>query len=111
MKASLSAVVLTAFVVAASALAGTHSKSRLRPESLARTEAITTYCEKNDPAALPEYRGKLAVLVAGRSEIELEQARQSDRYARAMSQANQTLQDVSDETGVRGCAEFLANTE
>jgi hypothetical protein len=111
MRASFSAVFLTAVVVAVSAVAGNHSSSNIRPDSLARVEAITSYCQKADPSSGSLYRAKLEDAVRGHSALEIESEHNSDTYARALAQANETLSQVSDRTGIKGCSEFLADKE
>jgi hypothetical protein len=91
-----------------SALAETKAPFRLHPESLARVEAIASYCERVDPASGPEYQSKLTDLVSGHSSDELRADRGSSKYQKAMAQANETLSRVSPSTGVTGCTEFLA---
>lgn len=108
MKASFAAVFAATAVVLVSAFAGTGTSSKIHPDSLARVEAITSYCEKADPDAAPEYVTKLAAATRGHSDDEIEWGRQSARYQAARLQAHQTLSETTQETGVRACAEFLA---
>ena len=91
-----------------SALAETKTTPRLHPESLARIEAITSYCEKVDPASKADYRSKLNDFVSGHSSDELGTDRASSQYQKAMAQANETLARVSPATEVKSCGEFLA---
>jgi hypothetical protein len=74
-------------------------------------EAVTTYCQKADPASGPLYRDKLAAAMRGQSESEIAGDRNSSAYIKALAQANKTLAEVSDRTGVNGCAEFLADQQ
>src|SRR5436305_9868322 len=55
MKTSFLAVCATGAVVVLSAFAGTRTSPRIQPESLARMEAITSYCGAVDPAERPSY--------------------------------------------------------
>jgi hypothetical protein len=108
MRASFSAVVVSAVVVLMSAWEQTRTPARLHPDSLARMEAITSYCEKADPTSGPEYQSKLADLTRGRSIGEIQADRSTSKYQRAMTQANETLSTASPATGVNACTEFLA---
>lgn len=108
MKASIVTVCATAVVVLVSAFAETRTSSTIHPDSLARVEAITSYCEKTDPNAASEYLSKLAAFTRGRSSDEIERDRHSVKYQAALSQANQTLSKTTQQTAVRACTEFLA---
>jgi hypothetical protein len=108
MKSNLSAVCVLAVVVLATTLAGTRTPSSIHPESLARIEAITSDCEKADPKSESQYLAKLAGLTHDHSEDEILRDRDTSTYQRAMAQANETLLKVSQITGARACAEFLA---
>jgi hypothetical protein len=83
----------------------------IHPESLARNEAITSYCEKADPASGSGYVSKLAGVVHGHSPDEIQRDRATDRYQRALAKANEMLASVPVTSGVRACAEFLADNE
>ena len=107
MKASVSAVCATAVVVLVSALAESRTPSKLEPASLARIEAITSYCEKVDPNADSQYLSKLAGAVSGRPEDEIQRDRTTADYQKAMAQANETLAKASHQTAVTACSEFL----
>ena len=107
MRASFSAVVVSAVVVLMSAWAQTRTPAKLHPDSLARMEAITSYCEKADPASGPEYRSKLSDLTRGHSSVEIQADRSTSRYQKATVQANETLLSASPATGVKACTEFL----
>jgi hypothetical protein len=96
MRASFLAVYGTAVIMLVSALAENKTTPRIHPESLARIEAITAYCEKVDAASEADYSDEL---VADRA---------SSRYQKAMAQANETLARVSPATEVKSCGEFLA---
>ena len=111
MKSNLSAVCVLAVVVLATALSGTRTPSSIHPESLARIEAITSYCEKADPKSESEYMAKLAGLTHGLSADEILRGRNTSNYRQAMAQANETLLKVSRITGVRACSEFLAGNQ
>ena len=75
MKAHFAAVCATAIVVLASGLAETRTAPRLHPASLARVEAIASYCENVDPASHSEYVAKLSGMVRGHSDAEVQQDR------------------------------------
>lgn len=107
MKASFLAVCATGAVVLVSAFAGTRTTSRLHPESLARFEAITSYCRAIDPAGRDLYLSKLSALTSGQSAGEIAAQRNSRAYREAMVEANATLAQASDRTGLQGCSEFL----
>jgi len=109
MKSNLSAVCV--LVVLAAALAGTRTPSSLHPESLARIEAITSYCEKADPKSESQYQAKLAGLIHDHSEDEIRRDRNTTKYRQGMAQANETLSKTTQITGVRACAEFLAEKQ
>ncbi len=108
MKASFLAVCATGAVVLVSAFAGTRTTSRLRPESLARFEAITSYCRSVDPAGRDLYLAKLSELTRGQSAEEIAAQRNGRAYREAMVEANATLSRASNDTALRGCSEFLA---
>jgi hypothetical protein len=108
MKTNLSAVCVLAVVVLATALAENRTPSSIHPESLARIEAITFYCEKADPKSESEYQAKLAGLMHDLSEDEIQRDRNTTKYRQGMAQANETLSKVTQTTGVRACAQFLA---
>jgi hypothetical protein len=107
-KANFSAVCVLAAVVLTTALARTRTPSSIYPESLARIEAITSYCEKADPKSESQYQSKLAGLTHDHSEDEIQRDRNTTRYRQGMAQANETLSKATQITGVRACAEFLA---
>ena len=111
MKSNLSTVCVSAVVVLASALAGTRTPASIHPESLARIEAITSYCEKADPKSEPQYQAKLAGLMHDHSEDEIQRDRKTTKYQQGMAQANETLSKTTQITGVRACAEFLAENQ
>jgi hypothetical protein len=108
MKASFLAVCATGAVVLVSAFAGTRTSAKLHPESLARYEAITSYCRAVDPASRDLYLSKLSDLTRSQSADEISAQRKSDAYREAMVEANQTLARASQPTGLQGCSEFLA---
>ena len=91
-----------------SAFAGTRTSPRIQPESLARMEAITSYCGAVDPAGRPSYISKLADLTRGYPAQEMAADRNSSKYRLAALEANETLAKASQRTGIRGCSEFLA---
>jgi hypothetical protein len=107
MRASVLAVFGTAVVVLVSALAEPGTPP-LHPDSLARVDAITSYCEKADPTDASQFAAKLAGLTLGHSDGEVQRSRQSIKYQRAMTQADATLSRVLPEDAVRACSEFLA---
>jgi hypothetical protein len=108
MKASFIAVGATAAVVLASALADTRTAPKLNPASLARVEAVTSYCENVDPSSDSEYVSRVAVAMRGHSDAEVRQARESGPYRQALSQANQALAKVPPSSAIRACNEYLA---
>ena len=108
MKASFAAVLATSVVVLASALAETRTPPALHPASLARVEAVTSYCENVDPASDSEYLTRVAVAMRGHSDAEVRQARNSSEYQQALVQANETLSKVPASSAVRACTEYLA---
>lgn len=108
MKSSLLAVCVLAVVGLATALAGTKTSSTIHPETLARIEAITSYCEKADPKLESQYMEKLAALRHDHSEDELQRDRNTSKYRHAMAQATETLSKVTQITGSRACSEFAA---
>jgi hypothetical protein len=107
MRASFSAVCVSAVVVLMSAWAQTRTPAKLHPDSLARMEAITSYCEQADPTSGPEYQSRLMDLMRGHSSGEIQADRSTSAYRAAMAQANETLSSASLSTGVKGCTEFL----
>lgn len=107
MRASVLAVFGTAVVVLVSALAEPGTPA-LHPDSLARVDAITSYCEKADPTDASQFAAKLAGLTLGHSDGEVQRSRQSIKYQHAMTQADATLSRVLPEDAVRACSEFLA---
>jgi hypothetical protein len=108
MKASFLAVATTAVVVLVSALAENRTRPALHPDTLARYEAITSYCGKVDPAAASQYAAKLDGLTQGWSADEIAREHITGRYREAMAQADDTLSKASYTTAVNGCTEFLA---
>jgi hypothetical protein len=108
MQFNFSAVCILAVVGLATALENTRTSSTIHPESLARIEAITSYCEKADPKSESQYMAELAGLIRVHSEAEIQRDRNTSKYRQAMAQANVTLSTVTQITGVRACAEFLA---
>jgi hypothetical protein len=110
MKASFFAVCAAAVVLLVSAFAETRTSSTIHADSLARFEAITSYCEKANPNAGSEYLSKLVAVTRGHSDDEIEHDRHTPSYQAAMAQANETLSRTSPQTGVRACSEFLAET-
>jgi hypothetical protein len=109
MRASVLAVFGTAVVVLVSALAEPRTPPDLRPDSLARLDAIASFCEKADPVDAAQFEEKLAGVTLGHSEDELQLNRHSVRYHRAMTQADETLSRVLPGDAVRACTEFLAD--
>ena len=85
MKSSFIAVCATAVVVLASALAETRTAPRLNAASLARVEAVTSYCENVDPASDSEYVTRVAVAMRGHSDAEVRLARNSGEYRQALA--------------------------
>ena len=65
MRASFLAVATTAVVVLVSALAENRTRPALHPDTLARYEAITSFCEKVDAASASQYAAKLDDLLPG----------------------------------------------
>ena len=108
MKASFLAVCATGAVVLVSAFAGPRIPARLHPDSLARFEAITSYCRAIDPAGRDLYLSKLSELTGAQSADEIAAQRNGAAYRQAMIEANATLAQASDHTGLQGCSEFLA---
>jgi len=108
MRASFLAVGAASAVVLLSAFARTKPSSSLHPESLARFEAITSYCGTVDPSDRSLYQSRLADLTRGHSPEEIAANRDSSTYRQAMLNANQTLAKASQRTAFRGCSEFLA---
>ena len=109
MKSNLSAVCVITVAVLVTALPRTRTPSSLHPESLARIEAITSYCEKADPKSESEYQAKLAGFMDDHSEEEIEGDRNTSKYRHGMVQANETLSKATQMTGIRACAEFLSD--
>lgn len=107
MRASFLAVAASSVVVLVSTFAQT--KLRLHPDTLARYEAIASYCQKADPASASQYTAVLASLVQGHSQDEIAVDRNSEKYRAAMSEANITLSNASTDTVIKGCIEFLAD--
>ena len=108
MRASFVTACASAVVVLFSALAESRTHATIRPASLARYEAITSYCVKADPVSADQYAAKLASLTGRLSIDELTSDRNSARYRDAFAEANETLSKASSATGVKGCTEFLA---
>jgi len=108
MRASFWAVSASAVVVLVSAWAENRTPLVLHPDSLARYEAITAYCEKVDPSSASQYVAKLTALTSGRSSDTLAADRTSPKYLQALAQADTTLSKASRATGINGCTEFLA---
>jgi hypothetical protein len=108
MRSSFIAVSATAAVVLASALAETRTAPTLNPASLARVEAVASYCENVDPASDSEYVTGVAVAMRGHSDAEVRLARSSGEYRQALVQANETLSRVPANSAVRACTEYLA---
>ena len=107
MRASVLAVFGTAVVVLVSALAEPGTPA-IHPDSLARFDAITSFCEKADPTDASQFAAKLAGVTVGHSDDEIQRSRQSVKYQRAMTQADGTLSRVLPGDAVRACTEFLA---
>src|ERR1700735_2223225 len=63
MKASFSVACATGVVVLVSAYGGTRISPAIHPESLARIEAITSYCEKADPSSESQYASRLTAVI------------------------------------------------
>ena len=110
MRASFLAVVTSAVVVLVS-LSETRTRPALHPDSLARVEAISSYCGKIDPGSIAEYAGKLESLTRGYSTGEIDSRRTTAKYRDAMDEANATLARASYSTAVNGCTEFLAEKQ
>ena len=87
---------------------GEQNPARLHPDTLARYEAITSYCGEVDPASAPQYAAKLNGLTQGWSANEIAAKRASGGYRDAMAQADDTLSQASHTTALNGCTEFLA---
>jgi hypothetical protein len=111
MRASFLAVATSAVVVLVSTWSETRTRSVLHSDSLARYEAITSYCGKIDPGSATEYAARLEDLTRGHSADEILTSRTSDRYRGAMAEANATLASASRNTAINGCTEFLAEKE
>ena len=105
MRASFPAVAASAVIVLVSTWAQTRT---LHSDTLARYEAITSYCEQADPALASQYGLKLEGLTRGHSNDEIAADRSTASYRNAMAQANTTLSKASSTTGAKGCSEFLA---
>ena len=108
MRASFLAVATSAVVVLVSTLAETRTIPALHADSLARYEAISSYCGKIDPGSAADYAARLEDLTRGHSADEILAKRESDRYRHAMAEANDTLAKASYTTAANGCTEFLA---
>jgi len=108
MRASFLAVATAAVVVLVSTLAENRTRPALYPDTLARYEAITSYCGEVDPASAPQYAAKLNGLTQGWSANETAAKRASGGYRDAMTQADDTLSQASHTTALNGCTEFLA---
>jgi hypothetical protein len=109
MRASVLAVFGTAVVVLVSALAEPRTPPSLHPDSLARFDAISSFCEKADPIDASQFAAKLAGVTFGHSENEIQGDRQSVKYQHAMTQADETLSRVLPGDAVRACTEFLGD--
>jgi hypothetical protein len=107
MRASVLAVFGTAVVVLVSAFAEPGTPA-LHLDSLARFDAITSFCEKADPTDASQFAAKLAGVTVGHSDDEIQRSRQSVKYQRAMTQADETLSRVLPGDAVKACSEFLA---
>jgi hypothetical protein len=108
MKASFVAVCATSVVVVASALADTRMAPRLDAASLARVEAVTSYCENVDPSSDSEYVSRVAHAMRGHSDGEVHQARNSSEYRQSLAQAKETLAKVPSGSAIRACTEYLS---
>jgi hypothetical protein len=108
MRASVLAVFGTAVVVLVSALAEPRTLP-IHPDSLARFDAISSFCEKADPVDASQFVAKLAGVTIGHSDDEIQRNRQSIKYQHAMTQADETLSRVLPGDAVRACTEFLAD--
>lgn len=106
MRASFPAVAASAVVVLVSTWAQTRT---LHSDTLARYEAISSYCAQVDPGSAAQYGLKLAALTRGHSSNEIAADRSTAMYRNAMAQANATLSRASSTTGASGCSEFLAD--
>ena len=111
MRASFLAVATSAVVVLVSTWSETRTLPALHPDSLARYDAITSYCGKIDPGSASEYAAKLEDMTRGHSADEIVSRRTSDRYRDAMAEADATLRSASRDTALNGCTEFLAEKE
>jgi hypothetical protein len=107
-KASFLVIAGSAVLVLVSALAHTGIHSALRADSLARYEAVTSYCEKADPDWAPRYVSKLASLTHGLSGDRLEAYRNSAGFRKAFAQANDWLSKASYAMALNSCTDFLA---
>ena len=58
-----------------------------------------------------EYVSKLAAVMHGHSQDEIQRDRNSGKYQHALAQANDMLAGVPAANGVRACMEFLADKE
>jgi len=108
MKASPLAVVATGIVVLLTSFAGTKTSPGIKPESLARLEAITSYCATIDPQDQHLFLSKLSDSTRGDFPGEIQAERNTTGYRDALLEANKTLAQASSNTGVQGCTEFLA---
>jgi len=111
MKASFLAVATSAVVVLVSTWSGTRTTPALHPDSLARYEAITSYCGNIDPGSASEYAARLEGLTRGHSADEILTRRSSKPYRDAMVEAKATLASATRTTAINGCNEFLADEE
>lgn len=107
MKASFLAVAASSVVVLVSTFGQT--KLPLHPDTLARYEAIASYCEKADPGLASQYAAVVATFTEGHSRDEIAGDRSSGKYREALTEANVTLSNASTDTAVKGCTEFLAD--
>lgn len=107
MRASFLAVAMSAVVVLVS-FADTRTRPALHPDTLARYEAITSFCEKVDPESALQYAAKLQDFTRGHSADEILARRNSDLYRDAAAQADAVLGNASAATAQNGCTEFLA---
>ena len=106
MRAILSTICVLTGVVLTSALAETRTTT-IYPESLARIEAITSYCGEVDPKSMSLYLSKLTGLTRGHSEDEIQRARTTSSYRSGWAQADKTLSRATQPTAIRACSEFL----
>jgi hypothetical protein len=109
MRASFLAVAASSVVVLVSTFAQT--KFPLHPDTLARYEAISSFCEKADPLSASQYAAVLANLTQGHSPQEIARNRDSGKYYHALSEAYFTLSNASTDIAIKGCTEFLAENQ